>query len=156
MVAEKLTGFLRPQPGGPSSTLIVYRRADAPCDRSKHALDVWSPFQTPFAPSVAVDGQTVGDLRRGEFLRFALSPGDHLVVVDPVPPFRRFEAEGLRYRKSDPASLAVRLDAGHTVYAETWVCGETYQTSPRFLTYLESRDADLALSALTDLKAAWP
>jgi len=156
MVAQKLSEFIRPQPGGIPSTIVVYRRASAPCNLAQRTIDVWSPFQTPFAPVVTVDEHSVGDVLKGEFLELAVAPGVHLVVVEGVPPFRRFEFEGQPFRKGDPASLTVHLEPGQVIYAETWVCSEAYQTNPRYFTYLESRDAEQARTELTKLKSAWP
>jgi outer membrane protein assembly factor BamE (lipoprotein component of BamABCDE complex) len=156
MDSQKLKEFIRPQPGRMLSRILVYRRENAPCMRAQRTIDVWAPFQTPFAPVVTVDGQTVGDVLKGEFLELAVAPGAHLVVVDGVPPFRHFEFEGQPFRKGDPASLTVHLEAGQTVYAETWVCAEAYQTTMRYFTYLESRDAEQLRAESTKLKSAWP
>lgn len=156
MDAQKLTEFVRPQPGGILSTIVVYRRENAPCSRAQRTIDVWAPFQTPFAPVIAVDGQTVGDVLKGDFVELAVAPGAHVVTVEGVPPFRHFEFEGQPFRKADPAPLTVHLEPGQTVYAETWVCAEAYQTNPRYFTYLEPRDAEQARSGLTKLKSAWP
>jgi hypothetical protein len=156
MDAQKLKEFVRPQPGGILSTIVVYRRENAPCNQAQGTIDAWSPFQTPFAPVITIDGQTVGDVLKGEFLELAVAPGAHLVVVEGVPPFRRFEFEGQPFRKADPTSLTVHLEPGQTVNAETWVCTEPYQTNPRYFAYLESRDAEQARTELVKLKSAWP
>lgn len=156
MEAQNLKQFARPQPGGLLSKIVVYRREDAPCKRAEHTIDVWAPSQTPFAPVVAVDEQTVGDVRKGEFLEVAVAPGVHLVVVEGIPRFRRFEFEGQGFREWNPASLMVHLKPGQTAYAETWVCAGAYESSPRYLTYLEWRDAEQVRDELTKLKTAWP
>lgn len=156
MLAQGLTPFLQPQPGDNSSTIIVFRRTSAPCDPRQHAIDPWSPFQSPFAPTVAVDGQTVGDVLKGEFIHLTVAPGAHLLMAEAVPPFRHFESEGLRTSKGDPASLAVHVGPGQTIYAETWICVETYKANPQYLMHLESRDAEHARAELTNLTSAWP
>ena len=145
-----------PQPGDSSSTIVIYRRMDPPCSLAQRTIDPWSPFQSPFAPTVKVDEQVVGDLQRGEFLQWATAAGTHLVVVEGVPPFRRFEAEGMQSSKSEAASLAVKVEPGQTIYAEAWTCCQAYQTGPRCLTYLEFRDAEQARAGVSSLKSAWP
>jgi hypothetical protein len=134
MEEQKLDEFIRPQPGGTASTIVVYRRASAPCQRAHGRIDVWSPFQTPFAPVVAVDEQTVGDVLKGEFLELAVAPGAHRLVIEGVPPYRDFEFEGQPFARGGPAALAPQLEPGQTVYAEAWICAEANQTKPRYFT----------------------
>jgi hypothetical protein len=123
---------------------------------AQRTIDPSTPFQSPFAPTVTVDEQTVGDLQKGEFLRLTVTPGMHHVVVEGVAPFRRFELEGMRLSKGDAASLAVKVEPGQTIYAETWTCYEAHQTNPKYLTYLESRNAEQAQADVITLKSAWP
>lgn len=156
MDAEKLQHYARPQAVGWPSRIVVYRREEAPCKRAERTLDVWAPFQSPFTPVITVDGRTVGDVRKGDFFELEAAPGSHLVAVEGVPEFRYFEFEGQPFRRADHAPLAVNLEAGQTVYAETWVCLEIYQTNGRYFTFLELRDAKQARDELTTLKPAWP
>ena len=145
-----------PQPGDTSSTIVIYRRMDPACSLAQRTIDPWSPFQSPFAPTVKVDEHVVGDLQKGEFLQWTTAAGTHLVVVEGVPPFRRFEAEGLPSSKSEAALLEVKVQPGKTIYAEAWTCCQAYQTDPRCLTYLELRDAEQARAGVSSLKSAWP
>jgi hypothetical protein len=145
-----------PQPGDTSSTIVIYRRMDAPCGLAQRTIDPWSPVQSPFAPAVKIDEQVVGDLQKGEFLQSAVAPGTHNLVVEGIPPFRRFEAEGMQSSRSEAASLSVKVEPGQTIYAEAWTCCQAYQTDPRCLTYVELRDAESARAGVSSLKSAWP
>lgn len=158
MAEQKLDTVIRPQHGSHRSTIVVYRRASAPCNARQHAVEPYSPF----APTIAIDGQMVGDALKGEFLRLSVAPGDHLVVVEPVSPFQRVEFESFAVNKAGPASLKVRIEPGQTMHAETWLCLEADQAIPydrRFMRYqmhLELRDSELAGAELTKLTSAWP
>lgn len=156
MVAQGLAELARPQPEGNSSTIVVFRRANPPCDWRQHAIDPWSPFQSPFAPAVAVDGQVVGDVLKGEFINLVVAPGVHHLTVEAVPPFRQFESEGMRSGRGDAASLTVHVGPGQATYAETWICLRAHETNTRYLAHLESRDSEQALPELAGLKSAWP
>lgn len=159
MSAQELAGFIRPQPEDRPSTIIVYRRASVPCNPRDHAVDPYSPF----APTVSVDGETVGDARKGEFLRLAVTPGTHLVVVEAIPGFRRFESESTtRVSQDSPASLKVHVEPGQTIHAETWLCLEADKAIPydrryhRYQMHLELRDSERARVELSNLNSAWP
>jgi len=156
MVSERLVGYIRPQPQADPSAIVVYRRSSAPCDPRNHANEPYSPF----APAITVDGQTMGDLRKGELLRLDVAPGTHIVAAEAVPAFRRFEYEGVltMLGRDVPASLAVEVGPRQTVYAEIWLCVEmdTDRTKPRYRMHVESRDAEQARAELPRLTSAWP
>lgn len=156
MVAERLDGYIRPQPEADATAIIVYRRSSAPCDPRTHANEPYSPF----APAVTVDGQTIGDVRKGELLRLAVAPGTHIVAVEAVPGFRRFEYEGVltMLGRDVPAALAVEVGPRQSVYAETWLCMEmdADRAKSRYRMHLELRDAERARAELPRLTSAWP
>ena len=156
MVAERLDGYMRPEPEADASAIIVYRRSSAPCDPREHANEPYSPF----APAVTVDRQTIGDVRKGDLLRLAVAPGTHIVAVESVPAFRRFEYEGVlsMLSRDVPASVTVEVGPRQTVYAETWLCMEmdADRTKPRYRMHIELRDAEQARAELPRLTSAWP
>jgi hypothetical protein len=156
MAAEGLDGYIRTPLEADPSVIILYRRSSAPCDPRRHAVEPYSPF----APAVTVDGQTIGDVLKGEFLRIVVASGTHSVAVEAVPGFRRFDYEGIltRFSRDIPASLTVEVMPRQMVHAETWLCTEADADTgiARYRMHLELREAEQARADLTSLKAAWP
>lgn len=153
MTEQGLTRFDSPRNDASASAIVVYRRESPPCAAREHRIDPYSAFPPP----VTLDGQAVGDVLKGEFLRLAVTPGEHTVAVDAIPAFRAHEFDRLVPVKtvSSPASLTLKVGSGQTIHLETWLClaGTTPQT---YQMYLELRDAQQAQAAVATLKSAWP
>jgi hypothetical protein len=105
-VPRPVAGFTDPPVPSGEARLYVYRRGglkDAPL---------------PYEPEVSVDGKRVAELRKHGFVSVLLSPGPHVVLVDPVPD------QTLKHMPEDQRPMrqfTIEAVADTVYYLELWV-----------------------------------
>lgn len=139
----------RPAEDDAQATLFVYRRQRSSC-----------PFPTfdsnIFKPSIAVDGQVVGDISKGEYLGINIKPGAHLLTVDPVPAYRVLGREEGSFTSSVRdgriiANAPVDAQVGEKTYVEVYLCTGLGVVEAN----AHVRDAADGLQAIEPLAPAW-
>jgi len=147
LVAE-VTGP-RPVENGNQAMLFVYRKQRSQC-----------PFPTfdsnIFKPSIAVNGQVVGDLSKGEYLGINVDPGAQLVTIDPVPAYRIVGREEGSFTSSVSqnrivATAPVNTRIGEKLYVEIYLCTGLGAVQAN----VEVRDAASGFLAIEPLAPAW-
>jgi hypothetical protein len=128
--------------------LFVYRPSSSECS-AQFALDGYF-----FKPSVAVDGNVVGDLAKGDYLSAIVSSGVHEIALDPMPGFRAAAAvAAIRQLASDRTPMVLNIDAEHIgdIYIQASVC----MKGPGIHIDATVRESAVALQALGRLRPAW-